>query len=129
MSKFSAMASSNPFNVPTFNPRTFSAASAGDRDFSAASEGHQEPDWEKYDLQYFLKGALAGGICCSLTHGALCPVDVVKTKIQLEPEVYNKGMVSGFRQVIAADGTVLVIYLKAKMVCSRMHVLYHVCLH
>jgi hypothetical protein len=25
----------------------------------------------KYDLNYYLKGALAGGICCSITHGAL----------------------------------------------------------
>jgi len=57
-----------------------------------------------YDLEYYLKGALAGGICCSLTHGALCPVDVVKTRIQLQPEVYNKGMVGGFRQIIAAEG-------------------------
>jgi hypothetical protein len=24
-----------------------------------------------YDLNYYLKGALAGGICCSITHGAL----------------------------------------------------------
>jgi solute carrier family 25 phosphate transporter 3 len=34
----------------------------------------------------------------------LTPVDVVKTRIQLEPEVYNRGMVGGFRQVIAAEG-------------------------
>jgi hypothetical protein len=27
---------------------------------------------------------------CAITHGALTPVDVVKTRIQLEPEVYNK---------------------------------------
>jgi len=57
-----------------------------------------------FDLQYFVKGALAGGICCGVTHGALCPVDVVKTRIQLEPTKYNKGMVAGFRQVIAAEG-------------------------
>jgi hypothetical protein len=24
-----------------------------------------------YDLNYYLKGALAGGICCAITHGAL----------------------------------------------------------
>jgi len=58
----------------------------------------------KYDLEYYLKGALAGGICCSITHGALCPVDVVKTRIQLQPEVYNRGMVGGFKQIIAAEG-------------------------
>jgi len=38
-----------------------------------------------YDLMYYLKGAAAGGICCSITHGALCPVDVVKTRVQLDP--------------------------------------------
>lgn len=31
----------------------------------------------KYNAMYFLKGAAAGGICCSITHGALTPVDVV----------------------------------------------------
>lgn len=34
----------------------------------------------------------------------MTPVDVVKTRIQLEPEVYNRGMVGGFRQVIANEG-------------------------
>jgi hypothetical protein len=38
-----------------------------------------------YDLMYYIKGAAAGGICCSITHGALCPVDVVKTRVQLDP--------------------------------------------
>ncbi|KAG0648988.1 Phosphate transport [Hyphodiscus hymeniophilus] len=48
--------------------------------------------------------ALAGAICCSVTHGALTPVDVVKTRIQLDPLTYNKGLVGGFRQVIAKEG-------------------------
>jgi hypothetical protein len=34
--------------------------------------------------------ALAGALGCAITHGALTPVDVVKTRIQLEPEVYNR---------------------------------------
>ncbi len=54
---------------------------------------------------YYVKAALAGGICCGITHGAMTPVDVVKTRIQLDPVTYNKGMVGGFRQVIAAEGT------------------------
>ena len=33
---------------------------------------------------YYIKGAAAGGICCSVTHGALTPVDVVKTRVQLD---------------------------------------------
>jgi len=61
-------------------------------------------DLSKYDSQYYLKSALAGGICCGLTHGAVCPVDVVKTRIQLEPQKYNQGLVGGFRQVIGEEG-------------------------
>lgn len=52
----------------------------------------------------YARFAIAGAVCCSITHGAMTPVDVVKTRIQLSPEVYNKGMISGFRQVIAAEG-------------------------
>jgi len=57
-----------------------------------------------FDLTYYVKGAFAGGVCCSITHGALCPVDVVKTRIQLDPVKYNQGMIGGFRQIIAAEG-------------------------
>jgi len=58
----------------------------------------------KYDSMYFLKGAAAGGICCSITHGALTPVDVVKTRVQLDPIKYNKGLVGGFKQIIGEEG-------------------------
>jgi solute carrier family 25 phosphate transporter 3 len=51
-----------------------------------------------------VKGALAGGICCGITHGAVCPIDVVKTRIQLQPDVYNSGMIGGFRTVIKNEG-------------------------
>ena len=62
-------------------------------------------DWERYTLGYYAKGALAGGLCCGITHGALTPVDVVKTRMQLSPEIYNKGMVDGFKKVIAQEGS------------------------
>ncbi|KAF9116678.1 mitochondrial phosphate carrier protein [Mortierella sp. AM989] len=52
----------------------------------------------------YARFALAGAICCGVTHGALTPVDVVKTRIQLEPTVYNKGMAASFRQVVKAEG-------------------------
>lgn len=58
----------------------------------------------KYDLMYYLKGAAAGGICCSITHAALCPVDVVKTRVQLDPVKYNRGLIGGFKQVVAEEG-------------------------
>ncbi|KAF9188723.1 Cu/Pi carrier [Haplosporangium sp. Z 767] len=52
----------------------------------------------------YARFALAGAIGCSVTHGALTPVDVIKTRIQLEPQVYNKGMVRAFRQVVGSEG-------------------------
>jgi solute carrier family 25 phosphate transporter 3 len=73
--------------------------------FIAAPAESKLYDWNKYNLTYFLNGALAGGMCCSITHGALCPVDVVKTRIQLDPVTYNKGLIGGMRQVVAAEGT------------------------
>ena len=62
------------------------------------------PAGKKYDLMYYLKGAAAGGICCSITHGALCPVDVVKTRVQLDPVKYNSGLIGGMRKVVAEEG-------------------------
>jgi len=61
-------------------------------------------DWSKYNTSYYLNGALCGAICCSITHGALCPVDVVKTRIQLDPVKYNRGLIGGIKQVIEAEG-------------------------
>lgn len=55
-------------------------------------------------LDLYSRFFLAGALCCSITHGAVVPLDVVKTRIQLEPTVYNKGMIGGFRQIIAKEG-------------------------
>lgn len=52
----------------------------------------------------YAKFAFAGSICCSVTHAALTPVDVVKTRIQLDPATFNKGMIGGFRQVVQKEG-------------------------
>ena len=66
--------------------------------------GAHKKEQGPFNLQYFLKGALGGGICCGVTHGALTPVDVVKTRIQLDPIKYNKGMVSAFSSIVKAEG-------------------------
>ncbi|KAH8819210.1 putative mitochondrial phosphate carrier protein [Xylogone sp. PMI_703] len=55
-------------------------------------------------LALYSRFALAGAVCCAVTHGALTPVDVVKTRIQLDPVTYNKGLIGGFRQVVASEG-------------------------
>lgn len=58
---------------------------------------------KKYDLMYYVKSAISGGICCGVTHASLCPVDVVKTRIQLDPVTYNRGMIGTFRQIVATE--------------------------
>jgi len=55
-------------------------------------------------IDLYARFAFAGAVCCSVTHAALVPVDVVKTRIQLSPEIYNKGMIGGFKQIIANEG-------------------------
>ncbi|KIW94327.1 uncharacterized protein Z519_05643 [Cladophialophora bantiana CBS 173.52] len=55
-------------------------------------------------IDLYSRFAFAGAVCCSVTHGALTPVDVVKTRIQLDPATYNNGMIGGFRKVIQNEG-------------------------
>jgi len=57
-----------------------------------------------FDTTYYLKGAFAGGLCCSITHGGVVPVDVVKTRIQLDPKTYCDGLIGGARRVVASEG-------------------------
>lgn len=58
----------------------------------------------EYTVSDYAKFALAGAIGCGITHSSMVPIDVVKTRIQLEPTVYNKGMVSSFKQIISSEG-------------------------
>jgi solute carrier family 25 phosphate transporter 3 len=55
-------------------------------------------------IDLYSRFALAGAVGCSITHGALTPVDVVKTRIQLDPKTYNRGLIGGFRQVVQNEG-------------------------
>jgi len=58
----------------------------------------------QYTVSDYSKFALAGAIGCGVTHGAMTPIDVVKTRIQLDPVTYNKGTIGSFRQVVASEG-------------------------
>ncbi|KAI8633598.1 mitochondrial phosphate carrier protein [Xylariaceae sp. FL1651] len=66
------------------------------------AQGAMQKKPEGIDL--YARFALAGALGCSVTHGAFTPVDVVKTRIQLDPVTYNRGMIGGFRQVIQNEG-------------------------
>ncbi|KAJ3324694.1 hypothetical protein HDU76_013347 [Blyttiomyces sp. JEL0837] len=68
------------------------------------SGGHQHHHQQgPFDLLYFARSALAGGICCGISHGALTPLDVIKTRIQLNP-TGAKGTLSTFSHIVRSEG-------------------------
>ncbi|CAE6413686.1 unnamed protein product [Rhizoctonia solani] len=83
---------------------TFPIASVSDKVDAAKVAVKTTADNSKARADLFARFAFAGAVGCAVTHGALTPVDVVKTRIQLEPGIYNKGMVGSFRQVVANEG-------------------------
>ncbi|KAI1000150.1 Mitochondrial phosphate carrier protein [Podosphaera aphanis] len=78
-------------------------AAAPAKPLGSASADAKAPE-KLSGLALYSRFALAGAVCCSITHGGLTPVDVVKTRIQLDPATYNKGLIGGFRQVVAKEG-------------------------
>lgn len=52
------------------------------------------------DPRYFV----SGGLCAAVSHGITTPIDVVKTRIQAEPEVFNEGLISATKSILEKDG-------------------------
>ncbi|KAF8713203.1 Mitochondrial carrier, partial [Rhizoctonia solani] len=59
------------------------------------------PDFSAKDYSTFF---LAGALCCTITHGAMTPIDVVKTRIQVDPALAKHSLLSGGRKIVAAEG-------------------------
>ncbi|KAG7440867.1 mitochondrial carrier [Guyanagaster necrorhizus] len=59
------------------------------------------PQFSSKDYSSFF---LAGALCCTISHGAMTPIDVVKTRIQIDPSYKGLGFVSGTRYAIANEG-------------------------
>jgi hypothetical protein len=43
-------------------------------------------------------------VSCSLTHSAVCPLDVVKTKLQTDPNLYQKSIKEAIQIIVKSDG-------------------------
>ena len=71
--------------------------------------GSEEKHVQRTGLDLYSRLAFAGAVCCSITHGGLTPVDVVKTRIQLNPGHYNSGMIGGFKTVIKEEGAMALL--------------------
>ncbi|KAF5369514.1 hypothetical protein D9758_002772 [Tetrapyrgos nigripes] len=66
--------SSRPFVIPQFTPRDYGS--------------------------FFMAGAL----CATISHGGMTPIDVVKTRIQVDPAFKNLGFITGTRHIITKEG-------------------------
>jgi len=58
---------------------------------------------DKHDATYYAKCVLGGALACGLTHCAVTPLDLVKCRRQVNPDMYPS-LVSGLRTVGKADG-------------------------
>ncbi|KAK0530947.1 mitochondrial phosphate carrier protein [Tilletia horrida] len=68
---------------------------------SSSSSTDLVPTFSLIDYGKFLA---AGGLCATITHGMMTPVDVVKTRIQLEPPGQRVSMLTMGRNIIASEG-------------------------
>jgi len=59
------------------------------------------PQFTQRDYTSFF---VAGALCATISHGAMTPIDVVKTRIQIDPSFKSLTFVSGTRNIIAAEG-------------------------
>jgi solute carrier family 25 phosphate transporter 3 len=55
-------------------------------------------------LKCFLTAGLAGAISCGLTHSAVVPIDVVKTRMQSDPLLAGKTMLEAIKIILRTEG-------------------------
>uniref|UniRef100_A0A915PYH5 Phosphate carrier protein, mitochondrial n=1 Tax=Setaria digitata TaxID=48799 RepID=A0A915PYH5_9BILA len=67
------------------------------------SRGKTSEEVEFGSLKYFALCGLGGVVSCGTTHTAIVPLDLVKCRIQVNPEKY-KGILQGFRTTVREEG-------------------------
>ncbi|KAJ7134705.1 mitochondrial carrier domain-containing protein [Mycena epipterygia] len=58
----------------------------------------------QFTIQDYTSFFAAGALCCTISHGAMTPIDVVKTRIQIDAAYKGLGIFSGTRYIIAKEG-------------------------
>jgi solute carrier family 25 phosphate transporter 3 len=86
--ELSVSAKSNPFGLP----RQAQCASYGDGPPVVVGSG-----------TYFAYCGIGGILSCGITHTAIVPLDLIKCRIQVNPQKY-KGIFGGFRTTLAEEG-------------------------
>lgn len=107
------MAKSNPF----VNPFQMARCSGGEqvalpkstiipsRNIAMASAAPKEEYSCEYgSTKFYALCALGGAVSCGVTHTAVVPLDLVKCRLQVNPEKYQS-IFKGFKTTIAEEGT------------------------
>ncbi|KAJ7610686.1 mitochondrial carrier domain-containing protein [Mycena rosella] len=72
----------------------------------ASGKIHKNHPFEvpQFSLRDYTSFFAAGALCCTISHGAMTPIDVVKTRIQIDSAYKGLGILSGTRFIIAKEG-------------------------
>ena len=67
---------------------------------SGAASAAANAGMKALDYRYFV----AGGVCAATSHGITTPIDVVKTKMQARPDMYNQGIYHATVSILNTEG-------------------------
>ncbi|XP_063119056.1 solute carrier family 25 member 3 isoform X2 [Rattus norvegicus] len=102
------LARANPFNAPHLQlvhdvsgPRSPPGPPRRSRHLAAAAV--EEYSCEFGSMKYYALCGFGGVLSCGLTHTAVVPLDLVKCRMQVDPQKY-KGIFNGFSITLKEDG-------------------------
>ncbi|KAK4686569.1 hypothetical protein P7C73_g3556, partial [Tremellales sp. Uapishka_1] len=81
-----------------------SASQAVAKARDVASKVTDEPLTPDFSAKDYTSFFLAGALCCTISHGGMTPIDVVKTRIQIDPALKGKSLLTAGRSIVAAEG-------------------------
>jgi len=99
----------NPFNSPKFSmqevesPKQNLASNGQNRRLAAAAVADSDVSCEFGSQKYYALCGFGGILSCGITHTAVVPLDLVKCRLQVDPEKY-KSIGNGFKVTLAEDG-------------------------
>nr|XP_002130023.1 phosphate carrier protein, mitochondrial [Ciona intestinalis] len=96
----------NPFNAPKFEVGCTPCEPMKETQISrriGAASASDEYSCEFGSTKYYTICGFGGILSCGLTHTALVPLDLVKCRIQVDPQKY-KNIFHGFKVTLAEDG-------------------------
>ena len=80
-----------------------------------------------HDMSYYKKCMMGGILSCGITHTIVCPLDIVKCRMQANPGL-NSSVGDGFRSIKAAEGLKGFTLVSTNVIYAlRHHIYYWLC--